>query len=390
MEVTVLAHAVRSASGSSRWLNCPGSLAAEKGREDTKRIKAAQGSVAHELANLLGIGKLNLKSLRKMLGTFVKYEGFEIEIDEEMVRHVVGYVKYTRAIDGLRNYEIRVSYEAWIPEGWGTSDCIVYDEKTKTLHVIDLKYGQRILVLPKKNSQGMLYALGAYDWLQDFYDIENIEIHIYQPRMNNITSWTIPTEDLLKWAMWASSRAKLGIKSPHIRAAGEHCRWCKALDDCDEYRRYVEGLVGRDFDTLSMAKPPAEPEGLTLERLGRILKGRSVVESWFKACEKRAYRESNNGNKIPGFKLVAGKSNRKYADEDAAAIVLEGELGANAYEMSLLSVPKAEKALGSKRYKELLLDAGHVVKPEGAPSLAPDTDPRPDIDDISDLFDDFD
>ena len=367
-----IAHAKLSASGSHRWLACPGSVAAEQPYTDTGSVFALEGTRAHELADMC------LKS-----GTNADmYLGHEIEngiVDAEMVEHVQSYVDYVQSFKGDRFYEQRVEYTDWVPGGFGTSDAIVV-QPNGVVHVIDLKYGKGIAVDATENTQGIMYALGVYQLLGDIYDnLHTFTVHIYQPRIGNFSEWSISVDDLLKRGEWIAQRAELALSDDAQRVPGEkQCNWCKHKANCVELKQYMHDVIAADFDDLT------SPDTLTKDQLIEIHNHKSMIGGWLDAIEQKILGDMLDGKKYPGVKLVEGRSLRKWSNEQTIATVLVDELGENAYTRKLLTPAQAEKALG-KAKKSMLAD--HITKPPGKPTIAPLSDKRAPLGDVTDDFD---
>lgn len=370
------AHAKLSASGSARWLACPGSVEAERGLADKSSFAAAEGTAAHELGEMCLVNGTNASDY---IGQQLP-ENNEWEVTQEMADAVQVYVDYVRNLGGEQHYEIRVDFSDWVPEGFGTSDAIVVDGDI--LHVVDLKYGKGLRVEAENNTQGLLYALGSYNEFELTHKFDKVVITIVQPRLDHIDEWEISTADLLKWGEWASQRAEMCLEPSADRVAGEkQCQWCKAQATCPEQKAYAEKIVMVDFDDVSEAKPV---NTLTDEQLRAALEGKKLIVSWLDAVEKLATERLASGEGFPGFKLVAGRSLRQWQSEESAAAELEARLGEDAYNRKLLSPAQAEKALGKAKAKEL---ADLIVKGEGKPTLVPESDKRPAVNVTADDFD---
>lgn len=371
------AHAKLSASGSSRWLACPGSVNAEEGIKDHSSPSAREGTCAHELAELVLV---NGGSCFDWVGKQL-VENNEHTVDQEMAQYVQQYVDYVKSFDGEHAYEQRVDFSEWVPEGFGTSDAIIL--QGDTLHVIDLKYGKGVQVYAENNSQGMLYALGAYSDYAMICNIKKVVIHIVQPRLDHIDEWEIALEDLLKWGEWAGQRAEMCLKPDAPRVPGNsQCLFCKAKATCPALYEQTKKAVLSDFDELDSPTPAS----LTDEQLKTALDCKKLIVSWLEAVEDLVKERVEDGG-FPGYKLVAGRSLRKWGDDDKAAEALSELLGDDAYTRKLISPAQAEKALGKKRAGEV---ADLIVKPEGKPALVPEGDKRPPITTTAKDFDVFD
>lgn len=357
------AHARLSASGSHRWLHCPGSVAAETGLPDAPTVHSLEGSAAHALAeHCLNEGVLDASgAIGRTFGG--------MPVTQEMADAVQVYVDYIRNVGGFQQYETRLDFSRWVPEGFGTSDCITIADNT--LHVIDLKYGKGVRVNAFENTQGLLYALGALDECEMLYSFDKVQITIVQPRLDHISEWVLTLDELNKWGDWIKERALLACAPDAPRVPSESaCHWCKAKATCPALKTYTEAAILSEFSTLEELLPV---DTLSDDELARALSAKKLITGWLDAVEEHATQRCINGEGFPGFKLVAGRSLRQWGDEGEAELVLKGALGDDAFEHKLLSVAKAEKALGKKQAS--LLD-GLVVKPEGKPVLVPNDDPR--------------
>lgn len=366
-------HAKLSASGSSRWLNCPGSVAAESEFKDTGSIFAQEGTAAHELADRCLNGQLSPDSF---IGEVI--EG--VEVDAEMAEYVQGYVSFVKSFSGDHFYEQRVDFSPWVPEGFGTSDAIVLSGKT--INIVDLKTGKGVAVDAENNSQGMLYGLGVYNdfgYLLD--EVETIVIHIYQPRINNFSEWEISLKDLLKWGEWVKLQADLALSKEAERVAGEkQCQWCKAKATCKTLADYTQMIITAEFDNLDDME---SPDKLSSDKIKLALENKSLITGWLDAVEKHVTGILLDGGKFDGFKMVEGRSVRRWSDEAQAEQTLLGlKDESDIYTKKLLSPAQAEKLLGKD--KKLLADI--IEKPSGKPTLAKESDKRPAIKNIDDMF----
>lgn len=371
----MIAHAKLGASNSHRWLNCPGSVAAEAALSGGRKgsVFADEGSVAHELADLCLSGGLNPFDFEGR--TLI--ENNAVSVDREMCSHVQTYIDYVLTVPGIHEYERRVDYSDWVPGGFGTSDVIAVDGNT--IHIIDLKYGKGVEVYAKDNSQMMLYALGAYSEYSCIQEIETVRMSIVQPRRDHIDEWEMSVSDLLKWAAWVSEQADLALSDNAPFAPGEkQCQFCAAKATCPALEKYTRKIVGGDFENLD------NPDELTDDRVRAALSSKKLIIGWLEAVERHVTERLENGQGFPGFKLVAGRSLRQWADDEQAEAVLLELMGDGAFTRKLISPSQAEKVLGKTKatsIKEL------IVKPEGRPTLAPESDKRPAINLTNDDFD---
>jgi len=256
------------------------------------------------------------------------------------------------------------------PGGFVCAGAIIV--RGSTLHICDLKYGMGVRVDAEENPQGMLYALGAYLLTELVYDIDRVQIHIIQPRIDHISQWEISIPDLLRWAEWVKQRAEETLAADAPRVPGEkQCRFCKAKASCAALKKLTEDIIMSDFDDLDN-QPKADT--LTDDQMRKVLDAKPLVEAWLSAVETLVKDRLTRGETFPGYKMVEGKSNRKWADDSLAAESLIYLIGVDAaYTQKLISPAQAEKVLGKKRAGEI---AGLITKPIGAPTLAPESDKR--------------
>lgn len=375
----MVAHAKLSASGSERWLRCPGSVRAEEGIVERLSSFAAEGTAAHELAELCLISE---RSATSYLHSTLKESGWVVT--EEMTMYVQEYVDYVGSVIGTKYIEQQVDFSEWVPDGFGTSDAIVIDQDTNTMHIIDLKYGKGIRVDADNNSQAKLYALGALSDFGFFYNIDRIVCHIHQPRLDHVSVWEVRKDHLLSWAEYVRERAGLCELPDAPRVVGEkQCTWCKAKATCKELMRLTESALMADFDDVTIA--PKSPDKLSIRDLRFALDNKKLIISWLDAIEDLAFERLTNGDAFDGYKLVVGRSSRSWGDEKAAEQMLSEELGDKAYApQKMITPPVAEKLLGKK--KAALLD-GLITKSQGKPTMVNHNDTRPEITsgDISDF-----
>lgn len=375
-----MSHSKFAPSSSSSWLHCAGHLNAVRDIPNTDSAASMEGTVAHEFGELILNGEEKPKKLIGKPSTSHP----ELVFTKEMYTHVKGYVEYCEAIPGERYVETKVTYDGWVPEGYGTSDVIIANDEARELHVIDLKYGQGVEVSPVENTQGMLYALGAYVEFDFTHEFDKVIIHIYQPRMKNIEQWEITTDDLLKWADGVVRPAAIAAQDPDAkRTAGlKQCKWCAAKPTCKELRDHNEKVIMSDFDDLTL---PQIGENLDLVS---ILKNKELIEGWLKSIEKHVKSKLDNGEKVEGMKLVEGRGSRKWTDEEEVETLLRNRKYKmdEIYTKKLISPSQTEKLLGKKFDKIAHL----VVKTAGKPTLALETDRRKDINEcVKDEFDEI-
>lgn len=262
--------------------------------------------------------------------------------------------------------EQRLDFSHVVPGGFGTGDCVIIAEPV--LHIIDLKYGQGVVVEAENNPQLMLYALGALNAFGSLYDISEVAVTVYQPRRSNVSTWTIPVSDLEAWAEnVVKPRALLAAAGDGEFAPGEWCRFCKLSATCRTRAEANLQLAKHEF------APPAE---LTDAEIAKLLAQLPDLKAWAADVESHALSLAVNQGKLwPGFKLVEGRSIRRYVDEKAVAEAAQAAGVTDVWEQKLKMITALEKQLGKKRFSELFGDL--VVKPAGKPTLVPDSDRRP-------------
>lgn len=364
------AHAKLSASGSARWLNCPGSVEAETGYEDSGSVFAEEGTLAHEVADLcLKAGD----DADSYIGVTVKCNGRDNIIEKVMAGHVQEYLDYVRAFQVANTdlfTEERVDFSNVVPNGFGTMDAAVIDYNTRICHIFDLKYGQGIAVDAFENSQGLLYAIGLLNevgWLGAF---DSFKIHIVQPRKANYSEWFVTVEQLNQFAAFVETRAQLALSPNAARIPGDkQCQWCKHKANCVELKEHTEHVIGNLFDDLSLEALKPQIPVLNDGDKRSILLSKKLIEDFLKAVEKDVFDTLNDGGTFPGFKLVEGRSNRKMID--GAEAQLCHEFADAVYNFKLKGLGELEKIAGKPRIAEL------TYKPQGRPTLVPDSDRRP-------------
>jgi hypothetical protein len=371
------AHAILSPSGAHRWLSCTPSARLEEQFPDKAGEAAEEGTLAHKLGELLL--RYKLKQITKAV--YAK-EVKEIETHKlfhhSMHEHADAYAVFvleryaeaqTHTRDALIYLEHLLNLSDYIPEGFGTGDTVIIADTVMDL--IDLKYGKGVLVSAENNKQLKLYALGALRDFDFLYDIKTVRMTIFQPRIDNYSTWEIEVEELRRWAEEElKPRAEMAFKGEGEFNPGSHCQFCKAKAVCKANAEYNLQLAKHDF---------ADPNLLEDDDISNILTRAAEFKNWLGAVEDYALDEAvNNGKKWPGFKLVEGRSNRQYVNEDkvAGTLMAAGFARDLIYKKpSLLGITDMEKAIGKKGFGEYLKDL--VIKPAGKPTLVPQTDKRP-------------
>ena len=374
------AHALLSASSSNRWLACPPSAVANEAYPNQETSFANEGTQAHEVAEAVAKQRV----LEHCTSDIYKLSG---QPTREMIECAEGYADYIeeqkKSNDATVLLEVRVDFSPWVPEGFGTCDCLIIQNDTMT--IIDYKYGQGLPVSAVNNPQLKLYALGAMNDYGSLLGVKKVEMHIYQPRLNNIQMDSLTVEELMEWAeKTVKPTAEKAIKGKGKYNPGEHCRFCQHGGKC----RALTTLCTEYVDThgLKVSLPVLAPH-----EVSDVLRMEPLITLWLKKVKEQALTTLMNGEELPGYKLVEGKlGNRKWSSEKA---VFEKLIGGGEYteaditETKLLSPSQMDKAIGKKKVAELL--EAYIERAPGAPTIAPITDKRPAYDRLAEAQDDF-
>ena len=370
-------HSLLSASSSHRWLNCPPSARLCESYEDKGSDYAAEGTDAHSLCEF---------KLKTVLGMDVQDPTENLSYySEEMEDCAKDYAAYVLELveaakknssDPVILIEQRLDYSRFVESGFGTGDCVIVADGTLT--IVDYKHGRGILVEADNNPQMMLYALGALEIFDGIYDIETVCMTIYQPRRSSVSTFTLSKEDLYQWAEdTLTPAAELAYAGNGNYQCGEWCQFCKAKHDCRERAEYNLELAKFDFRL-----PPLLTDENVEEILGRI----DGLVSWANDIKEYALQAAVGGKEWHGWKLVEGRSNRRYTDETVVAEVVTAA-GFDPYERKVMGVTAMTSLLGKKRFEEVL--GGYIEKPQGKPTLVPESDKRPAINTAKQDFNEF-
>lgn len=370
-------HAKLSASGSSRWINCPGSIVLESSFGEKESEYAEEGRLAHSVAELKltkyfkkGIGPKKFKSA---MDEFKKSPYWNKSMDD-YTDDYFEFVKEKALSYPDRPFvdvELRVDYSNVAPEGFGTCDCVMIHGNE--LSIIDLKYGTGVKVDAKDNSQLMLYALGVYNMFSVIYDIKTVSMTIVQPRLNHFDTHTISIEELLAFSERVKPIAQEAYTGSDRLAVGDHCKFCKAKSKC---RARAESMFKPVKENVLPVIDKKPGELLTSQEIGELLIKLDGVVDWIKSLEAEGLAEALAGNEVTGFKLVEGRSVRKITDESGAVskLVAAGFEESLLYERRLLSMTKIEAIVGKKDFATIL--GGVIEKPPGKPTLVKASDKR--------------
>ena len=358
-------HAVLSASSSERWLNCPPSARLCENYEDKGSDYAAEGTDAHALCEF---------RLKQALGMSAEDPIENLSwYNEEMEDCAAGYTAYVMELltvasqtcpDPVVLIEQRVDFTRWVPDGFGTADCILIADGV--LNIVDYKHGKGVEVSAVANPQMMLYALGALEIFDGIYDIDEVCMTIFQPRKSNVSVYGMAKEALLEWAQSElAGKAELAFAGQGDFQCGEWCRFCKAKAECRERAAANLELARYEFQT---------PALLEDDEIADILGKVDALVAWVTDVKEYALQQAVSGKEWSGWKLVEGRSNRKYTNDAIVAATVE-RAGFDPYERKLLGITAMQKVLGKTRFEELL--APYIEKPQGKPTLVPESDRRP-------------
>ena len=358
-------HALLSASSSKRWLNCtPSARLEEQFLSDNGSVYAEEGTAAHALAE----HKLKRMLKRRSKRPVSDYDCDEMEeCTDEYVVYAMEQIELAKQTcrDPVVLIEQHLDYSAYVPEGFGTGDLLIVADGTLT--VIDLKYGKGVAVEAEHNPQMMLYGLGALELFDAIYDIDTVRMTIFQPRLESVSTWEISVEDLNKWTeAELKPKAELAIKGEGEFQCGSWCRFCKAKNTCR----------ARAEEYLKLAQMEFKPSALlTDEEVTEVLKVADDLAKWAADVYAFATDEAiTHGKQWTGFKLVEGRSNRKYTDEEEVAETAKAAGFLDIYKSTLVGITEMEKLMGKKKFAEIL--GKLVYKPQGKITLVTESDKR--------------
>lgn len=369
-------HALLSASGASRWLNCTPSAKLEEGFDESSGSFAAEGTLAHELAELelraQLLGEFKKVHYETRLKQIHNSELYSEEMDEEVDKYI-NFVSEEFSVskkisrDAVILIEEKVDLSEFIEDGFGTCDSIIIADRV--LKVIDLKYGKGVKVNADDNPQLKLYGLGALLKYELFYDISQIELTIVQPRLDHISTWRISTDLIKKWGeLSVKKQAALAFEGKGDLKAGDWCRFCKAKPRCKKFAELNLELAKYEF---------SDPCLMDDKELMEVFNKMPAFEDWVKSVFSYLYDEALKGKKWEGLKLVEGKSNRKWLDEsEVAKALLKNKFKPDDFMVSKLAgIGAIEKLTGKADFPKIL--GNLVIKPQGKPTLVPEDDKRP-------------
>lgn len=365
-------HARLSASSAFRWINCPGSVAlSDQCPAPASSSYADEGTLAHAIGELklrYVNDEISKRQLNAKMKPLLQNEYYCGEMEEATGYYADAVIEALEAAgeDAELMIEQQFSLDRWVPEGFGTSDAVVIGGGV--IQVIDLKYGKGIKVDARNNPQLRLYGLGAANLFDSLYDFDTVRMTIIQPRLDHISTEELPLSELLAWAEDdVKPRAQMAMDGTDYTAVGDWCRFCPAKAVCRKRAEYNLSIAKDDF-----RKPPL----LSDEEIGEVLRRADELQHWVKDVGDYALEQALAGKQYDGWKLVEGRSVRKYADDlkVAEALKAAGYDEAMLYERKLYGISAMEKIVGKKRLTETLGDL--IIKPAGKPVLVPESDKR--------------
>lgn len=380
-------HAKLSASSAARWLNCPPSVRLSEQFPDKGSPYAEEGTFAHAMAELF-LRYNNSEITKRQFNSDLKRMKEDPWYSKELEEHVATYaglvweqLNEARAScpDAFALFEQHVDFSKYVPEGFGTADVTIVSDDT--LQVIDLKYGKGVSVSAEGNPQLRLYGIGAYMEHSVLYDINKVKMTIIQPRLGSVSSEEITATDLIKWAEeYVKPRALLAMEGKGDLKVGSHCTFCKAFPVCRAQKEYQMSLARMDFE---------EPDLLDDFEISEVLSKIDGLVRWAESVKDYAFRMAYEEHvKFDGWKLVEGRSNRKYTDPEKIEDILTREGYTDIFKpKELKGITDMTKLLGSKVFDELLKD--YVIKPPGKPVLVPESDKRPELNTLEQVKGEF-
>lgn len=393
-------HSVFAPSSSEMWLNCSGSLIANMQARQEGNAKgseaAAEGTVAHEMAEIwLNTGKKPIH----LIGEIKNVDGFDVEVTEEMLAYVADYVNWCNDQEGAKFVEVKVDFSHLtpVPHQKGTSDhvCCTQDKLTIT----DLKYGMGVKVEAENNTQLQIYALGVLNDFGFIYDFKKVEMRICQPRLHHFSTWEIPVEQLLAFGEYVKERAKAAWQQNAPRKVSEKgCLWCRVKAQCPEKAKELEALIDDKFDDVSdedvinridsgeYLREFPEIKQLSMEQVEKIYSKIKPVKSFFEEIEKKLFDFALKGGKMHAYKLVAGRTTRKWRDEDEIVkFMLSHGLNEDDFSPRTLVTPAQAEKLCKKSSIDLNELNEYIANRTGKPTIAPISDKRPEFANYNDV-----
>lgn len=386
-------HSPLGPSASDRWMNCPGSVLLTLDYPDSSSVYAEEGTFAHLVSEWC---RVHNKPAEAYIGTMSDCGKFEVTpLFAAQVQMYLDYLYDFGAGEVGAWYEMRVTYDAWVPFGFGKADDIRIDPGQRVCQVTDLKFGEGVKV--NTGNQNRCYALGVFQDMGHLYDIDRFKLVVHQPRLDHVSEEEISTKELILWAQdEAKPAAEEAIQPGATFKAGSHCRWCPARADCSYRAQYNLEVMAGEMDNLEKDPDTGFSNATSIpdEVLGKLFGELDNIRSWANAVEERTLSRVQARHEIIGpdglpLKMVAGRSGaRSWKDKVEAEKALRGTKlkVKEILPPSLISPTQAEKMLGKKHP---VLGPDLVSKSKGKPVLVLGSDPRPAYAVSSDEMDDL-
>lgn len=369
-------HALLSPSSAHRWLNCPLAPRLEATLPEKPSEYAQEGTVAHSVCEITA-KKKSKKVKAAEYNRVIKRLKSNAAWDDEMLHTAELYVEHlTERAMAFANepyiaFEVKVDVSDYVPEAFGRCDCVMFG--ADTLIITDYKHGKGVPVSPDENPQLMLYALGALKLYKPLFGeaLKKVEVYIDQPRRDSYEGWGCDINELLAWGESIKPKAQMAYMGFGEYHAGSWCQFCRANGICKAQAEQETGAFD-DF-AAAVGNPNAI---LTPTEMGEVLQRGETLVAWYETIKAKALESLLNGEKIPGYKVVEGRSSRCWTDQDKALDKLQesGIDRAIIYDSVPKSLAQLEKVLGVAKFKELVGE--YVIKPMGKPTLAPENDSR--------------
>lgn len=359
------AHALLSASSAERWLACPPSAVAAASYPEQDTEFTREGTLAHEVAEQAA----RIKVLNESPYLELAPKGCTDEMAQCAGEYADYILEQIKGPDALILLEQQVDYSPWAPDGFGTADCIII--QNRIMDVIDYKYGKGVAVSAVDNPQEKCYGLGALNDYGFMYDIELVRLHIFQPRINNVSTYELTVDELLAWGESIKPTAEQAAKGKGKYAAGAHCKFCPHAGRCRALAKVCTEVI--ETHGIKSKLPVLAPH-----EIAEVLQMEPVITLWLKRVRDQAMADMMHGEAVPGYKLVEGKpGNRKWTNEVEVLAALEaaGYSREDVTETKLFSPAGMDKVLGKKKAAELL--DGMTTRTPGAPTIALESDKRP-------------
>ena len=372
-----ITHSVLGASAAERWIHCPPSARLTAGMQDEETSFAAEGTAAHALCEWKVRKALKMRAGRRPASDYWTDEMEECTDDyREYIMDLVGQAKQI-CKDPVTLIEQHLDFSCWVPDGYGTGDFLLVADGT--LNVVDFKFGRGVIVYADHNPQMMLYALGAMELFDMLYDIQTVTMTIFQPRLSNVSVWSISADELYRWAEEElKPKAEMAAKGEGEYTPGSWCRFCKARNQCRARAESFLELARMEF------RPPAL---LSDEEIAEVMGQADELSRW--ASDVMAYATVaaiEDGRHFDGYKIVEGRSNRKFTDTAAVEKAAKEAGYTDIYNKTLITLTAFEKLMGKEVFQKVL--GAYVEKPKGKLTLVPVSDKRPEVT-ITNVNDEF-